>query len=248
MSYIENPKTKGSGIVCCIPQRGRCPNECEDCFFISGRSYLEPLDENTPNMPTLEEVGNRIVRVNDGNDSNNDLSLVIKMTEEYPLKFYNTINMDMLAQVHSPTVLTVNPGNMTDTAWQAVPKPITNILMYVRIRTNTWNVSLVREAVRYYTTLGVPCVLNFMAYWKNTVHIGCQHTYQYRRRTLNKYWAIEFIPWRNIMDIFAKNPLVYSCGREGRGQPTGCKYCGNCLREFYNTKERMRVGGRRNDI
>lgn len=25
MTYEENPKTKGSGIVCCIPQNGRCP-------------------------------------------------------------------------------------------------------------------------------------------------------------------------------------------------------------------------------
>ena len=68
MSYIENPKTKGSGIISCIPQKGICPNTCEDCFFQSGRSYLEPLDENLPNLP--EEVDYQIVRVNDGNDSN----------------------------------------------------------------------------------------------------------------------------------------------------------------------------------
>jgi len=43
MGYKENPKTKGSGIVCAIPQKGICPNRCEDCFFQSGRSY-----ENTP--------------------------------------------------------------------------------------------------------------------------------------------------------------------------------------------------------
>jgi hypothetical protein len=41
MSYIENPKTKGSGIVCAIPQPGVCPIGCEDCFFQSGRSFLE---------------------------------------------------------------------------------------------------------------------------------------------------------------------------------------------------------------
>lgn len=54
MRYKENPKTKGSGIIACIPQTGVCPNKCEDCFFQSGRSYLEPLEENLPNMPTVE--------------------------------------------------------------------------------------------------------------------------------------------------------------------------------------------------
>jgi|GEM_PF-4975445 len=28
--YIENPKTKGSGIICCIPQTGVCPIGCPD--------------------------------------------------------------------------------------------------------------------------------------------------------------------------------------------------------------------------
>ena len=71
MVYKENPKTKNSGILCCIPQTGKCPQGCEDCFFQSGRSYLEPLDENLPNMPTIEEAKNRLIRVNaDGNDSN----------------------------------------------------------------------------------------------------------------------------------------------------------------------------------
>jgi len=55
MTYKENPKTKGSGILCAIPQTGRCPMQCSDCFFQSGRSFLEPLDENLPNMPEFHE-------------------------------------------------------------------------------------------------------------------------------------------------------------------------------------------------
>ena len=58
MNYIENPKTKGSGIITCIPQEGICPMKCDDCFFQSGRSYLEPLDINLPNMPDLELTKN----------------------------------------------------------------------------------------------------------------------------------------------------------------------------------------------
>jgi len=56
--YKENPKTKGSGIICCIPQTGICPQKCDDCFFQSGRSYLEPLVDNLPNMPDFDTSGN----------------------------------------------------------------------------------------------------------------------------------------------------------------------------------------------
>ncbi len=38
MDYKENPKTKGSGIICAIPQKGICPSKCPDCFFQSVRS------------------------------------------------------------------------------------------------------------------------------------------------------------------------------------------------------------------
>ncbi len=58
MDYKENPKTKGSGIICCIPQTGLCLMKCKDCFFQSGRSYLEPLEENLPNMPTRVSTSN----------------------------------------------------------------------------------------------------------------------------------------------------------------------------------------------
>ena len=57
--WTWNPKTKGSGIITCIPQTGRCPNGCEDCFFQSGRSYLEPLEENLPHVPPAEMARER---------------------------------------------------------------------------------------------------------------------------------------------------------------------------------------------
>jgi len=41
MSYKENPKMVGSGMLACIPQTGRCPNNCEDCFFQSGMGGKE---------------------------------------------------------------------------------------------------------------------------------------------------------------------------------------------------------------
>jgi hypothetical protein len=239
MMYIFNPKTQGSGIICAIPQKGRCPNGCEDCFFQSGRSYLEPLDEHLPNMPSYDEADRRIVRVNDGNDSNVNRNLVRSAVVGYDDYFFNTaVNKD-LAGFEDPVVLTLNPGNMTDTGWHKVD-PIPKNLMFVRIRTNTWNLeTVVNPAIDYYTNNNVPVVLTFMAYYEEKPFM-CDD-YIYRKRTMNSYYAITTDAWERIMLPFRYNKYVYSCGKiEGEKGTSGCKYCGNCLREYYNTLERMR--------
>ncbi len=240
MTYIYNPKTTGSGIITCIPQTGRCPNNCEDCFFQSGRSYLEPLDDNLPNMPPLNIARTSIVRVNDGNDSNVNRRLVLNMTEQYPQRFYNTAINNDLEGFNQPVVLTLNPGNMTDTEWHKVKLPIPQNLMFVRIRVNTWNLdTVVKPAVEYYTSNNVPVVLTFMAYYEEYPQM--KSDYIYRKRTMNSYYAITTESWENIMSLFKYNVYVYSCGKiEGEKGKTGCRYCGNCIREYYATIERMK--------
>jgi hypothetical protein len=249
MPYIENPKTKGSGIVCAIPQKGTCPRGCADCFFQSGRSYLEPLEENTPNMPAPSfEAYDKVVRVNDGNDSNHQRAEVLRATAMYPRRFYNTSSPEDLIGYRAPVVLTVNPGEMTDQfpydPGDVGALPIPKNLMFVRVRTNTWNLNLVDEAVRRWTGVGVTVVLTFMAYHEvdsplpNTVPLGHTQDYEFRRRTLNSYWAVTTKAWRRVMARYQDNPLVYSCGSEGIS--TACKNCGNCLREYFATVERMR--------
>jgi len=240
MEYIENPKTKGSGIISCIPQKGACPNNCEDCFFQSGRSYLEPLGENLPNMPTVEQVGWRVVRVNDGNDSNFQRDVVINKTNKYPLKFYNTaIPVDLEGFQFAPVVLTINPRIMTDKAFcmlDSIPKN----LMFVRFRTNMWNLNILDKAVAYYSKREVPIVLTFMAYFTSKVREGHENSYTFRKRTLNSYWAITTDAWESVMDKYKYNKWVYSCGKiEGEKGTTACRHCGNCLREFFATMERM---------
>ncbi|MBU1028855.1 hypothetical protein KKE28_01480, partial [Patescibacteria group bacterium] len=136
VAYIENPKTAGSGIICGIPQRGVCPVGCADCFFQSGRSYLEPLDEKLPNLPTPEQAKGRIVRLNDGNDSNNQRVLVMAAADQYEHVFFNTSIPKDLAGFGRPVVLTVNPGKKTDRNAHLLTPPPTN-LMFVRFRTNT---------------------------------------------------------------------------------------------------------------
>jgi hypothetical protein len=244
--YIENPKTQGSGIVCAIPQKGRCPMGCADCFFQSGRSYLEPLEENTPNMPSLEQAAGRVVRVNDGNDSSNDRELVERETDKYRDRFFNTSDQRFLGMYPSPVVLTVNPGNMTDSIFFTLSEDVPKNLMFVRVRVNTWNLDLARRAIRWYAVQRkVPVVLTFMAYWgvsptSDATWRDHQQFYEFRRRTLNEYWCIRVSKWREIMHDLGEN-RVYSCSGPG---PSGCKHCGNCLREYYATKERMGKKGR----
>lgn len=239
MAYTENPKTKGSGIVCAIPHTGICPQNCADCFFQSGRSYLEPLSENLPNMPTAEQAFYRIVRVNDGHDSNIDRAMVMDATQRYSQRFYNTSIPDSLDKFDAPVVLTVNPGQMTDTDIHRVD-PIPLNLMFVRVRANTWNQSrVVDEAVLFYGGK-VPIVLTFMAYFKNKIPQDYSDSYILRKRTSNEYWAITTDAWRKYMARYEDNKWVYSCGKiEGERGTTACRFCGNCLREYFATMERF---------
>jgi hypothetical protein len=114
-------------------------------------------------------------------------------------------------------------------------------LMFVRIRTNMWNLyTVVKPAVDYYTSKGVPVVLTFMAYYDKKPEMN-NDSYIYRKRTINSYYAITTYAWEQVMKKFKDNYLVYSCGKiEGEKGKSGCQYCGNCVREYYNTMERMR--------
>ncbi len=245
--YITNPKTKGSGIVCAIPQKGVCPQRCDDCFFQSGRSFLEPLYENTPNMPDIRdtELYNRVVRVNDGNDSNNNQALVISKSKQFRMKFYNTSIPDNLEVFDAPVVLTLNPAKMTDKYWHKLLDPLPKNLMFVRIRTNIWNLDeVVYPAVMYYAShREIPVVLTFMAYYDKAEKIPLHYKkdYMFMTRTLNKYFAITTKAWESIMSVFKYNKWVYSCSKiEGEKGTHACHRCGNCLREYFYTMEKIR--------
>ncbi len=237
MGYIENPKTKGSGIICAIPQKGTCPVRCSDCFFQSGRSYLEPLDENLPNLPSEEQAEGFVVRMNDGNDSNNQRWLVMSAAASYKDAFYNTSMPTDLHEYDKPVVLTVNPGKMTDIRAHLVD-PVPPNLMMVRFRTNTWNTGLLHQVVEHYTRHDVPVILTFMAYYTDEIPGAHKSYYSWRQRTLNSYWVITPEAWEMIREMHADNPLVHTCGVS----PTDfkCKNCGNCIREYFVTKDRLR--------
>lgn len=243
MSYKENPKTKGSGIVCAIPQTGPCPVGCSDCFFQSGRSYLEPLAENLPNVPDNTKTWSSVLRVNDGNDSNVDRKTVENKTSYWTLRFFNTSIPKDLGKFPGPVVLTVNPGSKTDRDIYVYPHddPPPN-LMFVRFRTNTWNLGLLHIAVGFWADIAkIPVVLTFMAYHDVTsIPDAFRKDYVKRKRTLNEYWAVTEDAYDRVTLPYRRNLLVYSCGRwEGRSNG-GCVRCGNCLREFFAARERTK--------
>ena len=194
-------------------------------------------------MPCPKHYEGRVVRVNDGNDSNVQRELVIEATKEFPMKFYNTALNQALGGFDAPVVLTLNMGYQTDMYWIKVD-PIPNNLMFVRIRTNTWNIDkVVKPAIEYYTGQNVPVVLTFMAYYDTPEKIPLAHkkNYVFRKRTLNSYFAITTDAYRKVMKEFEDNYYVYSCGKlEGEKGTYKCSRCGNCLREYFATMERLR--------
>ena len=248
--YKVNPKMADSGLLACIPQTGRCPFDCEDCFFQSGRSYLEPLDENLPNIPPDELRLTHVIRVNDGFDSSVDMAYVLSETCHYPMKFYNTRNPKDLEVFEDPVVLTINPDKMTDTDYVILDN-IPKNLMFVRFRVNLWNLEMCESAVKYYSKHQVPIVLTFMAYftstfpeqWKLEEARPHEVGYIWRKRTLNSYWAITTAGFEFVMEPYRRNKWVSSCGKiEGELGDTHCRFCGNCLREYFATKERLNNG------
>ena len=229
--YLRNPKTKGSGIVCAIPQTGVCPIGCADCFFQSGRSYLEPLGANLPNLPPQELADRRVVRVNDGNDSNVDRDKVIKDTEYCGHRFFNTSIPTL--KFPAPVVLTLNPADMTDVKFHKVRAR--KNLMFVRFRTNLWNLPLLYQAIEYYSKQQVTLVITWMAYHEqSSIPIEHQYQYDYKQRTTNSYWVVGEEISDEIAREFVTEPYVDICCTGG-----SCQRCGVCLREYWRSIVRM---------
>ena len=83
----RNPKQIGSPLYDCIPQAGKCPIGCNQCFFNRpGAFYTE-----TPSIPEPDEIEpGGVVRMNCGHDSNLHRDLVISTAFQYEDAFFNT--------------------------------------------------------------------------------------------------------------------------------------------------------------
>jgi hypothetical protein len=227
--YIENPKTKDSGVLCAIPQAGPCPLNCSDCFYNGRRSYLDPLEKNTPNLPDNKQAEGYVVRMNDGWDSNLQRPRVLLAASKYRHVFFNTSLPK--TDFPGPVVVTVNPPHHDSEVYWL--EDVMNV-MAVRFRTDTTLSNAVDRviAVNYYTRLGVPVILTFSAFYDlKPPSTG----YAWKQRTLNSYWCITQQVWNSIVLPFQDNPLVFTCGRDA--ETHACKMCGNCLRLYFRWRQ-----------
>lgn len=238
----RNPKQADSNLYDCIPQTGPCPIGCNQCFYNRPGAFYVPIDQ--PHFPTLEEVGDGIVRVNCGNDSNNQREHVIASTAQYRHRFFNTSVPRF--DFPGPVVLTANPREE-----EPVGKPIWPFrdgaprnLMFVRLRVSSTNLDWVRDGVDWYTSYQVPVVLTFMAYYdaEPQVPAGVSEAvggpcYEWRVRHINPYWCPTpaFIRW--VMGQYSNDRLVSYCGSlEG----SYCRLCRNCETYYLQTVKRMK--------
>lgn len=244
MATVRNPKQEGTPFFDCIPQIGPCPIGCNQCFYNRPGAYYVPIDK--PHVPTVEEVGDGIVRMNCGNDSNNQRELVIQTAKQYKRVFFNT----SVARYDfpDPVVLTANPREEDEKAyhwpeWHAGEwiSPAGN-LMFVRLRTSATNLDLVDRVAAAWTAAQVPVVITYMAYYDHEPAVPADlgfrgQCYEWRVRHINSYWCAtkDFMRW--VMRHYYGNRLVSMCGSFDSGY---CRACRNCETHYLQTMKRLR--------
>lgn len=229
---VRNPKQEGSNVFDCKPQSGPCPINCNQCFYNREGAFY--VDIYKPHMPSPEEVGDGIMRVNSGHDSNIEREKVIKDTEIYPRRFFNTSipNFDF----PGPVVFTANPKE--EKGFFGPPDEDIVNLMYVRLRVSSSNANfvLVAEAVREWTKVQVPVVLTFMAYYDGKP--PNIEKYIWKQRHINNYWCAmdEFMASTLLAMQQYGGKLVFMCGSIKSNK---CKDCRLCEAFYWQTIKRM---------
>ena len=189
----------------------------------------------------MEEVGDGIVRVNCGNDSNNQREHVIASTAQYPRRFFNTSIPQF--DFPGPVVLTANPREERRGVDPYEINPPAN-LMFVRLRASSTNLHLIREQIANWSDWLVPVVLTFMAYYDAEPLVPAEvlaavggPCYEWRVRHINSYYCPTpaFIRW--VVDAYRGNRLVSYCGSlEG----SYCRLCRNCETYYLQTIKRLK--------
>ncbi len=207
----RNPKQEGTNLFDCIPQKGPCPNNCNQCFYNEG-FYLSK-DEN--HFPSKDEVKDGIVRVNSGHDSNINRAWVIESTAHYPKRFFNTSipRFDFPA----PVVFTVNDQ---EEQFPFLPKFFTGCvgknldnLMFVRIRVSSTNLRHVIVAAEEWGIKGIPVVLTFMRYRDQETGHQDRVCYTKKVNINNVYWCPTLLFMTETLRVVRRfNSEIKMCG------------------------------------
>lgn len=215
--------------------------DCHQCFYNRPGAYYIPHSE-LPLIPDPEEVGDGIVRMNCGHDSNNEFEKVVKAAACYKHVFFNT-SLPMLGHFPGPVVFT---ANRCEESRPTLIAPPLNNLMFVRLRTSATNLLYIDMAIEHYTAWQVPVVITFMAYYDVQPQVsgqvckdigGREECYEWRVRHINSYWCPTKVFMRYVMNRYQNNRLVSMCSSIGSAY---CRDCRNCETHYYQTQKRLR--------
>lgn len=243
---IRNPKQVDSNLYDCRPQTGSCPIGCNQCFYNRPGAYY--TDISKPNMPDPVKVGNDIVRMNCGHDSNMQRELVIATAGQYKNFFFNTSIANY--NFPGPVVLTINCCEEEPKRAIMPPISIPPNLMFVRIRASASNLGDVHRLVTDWLLSDVPIVITFMAYYDEDVVNGVMKythpfyctvkkpLYEYKTRHINKYYCpTKEMKIRTMKSLNAEhNRLLTMCGTFDSNY---CKDCRNCESYYWITRRRL---------
>ncbi|MEN6406145.1 MAG: hypothetical protein ABFC77_06710 [Thermoguttaceae bacterium] len=205
-----------------------------------------PIDQ--PSIPTPEEVGDGIVRMNSGNDSNNQRELVIETAARYKHAFFNTSLPTF--DFPRPVVWTANPCEEQPVRIPpALATSTPKNLMFVRLRVSSTNLRHIKLAADWFAMKHIPVVLTFMAYYEaepqpptDVLAAVGGPCYEWRVRHINSYHCPTAAFIRYVLGMFDGNRLVSYCGafdNEGNCTPY-CQFCRNCETFYYQSIKRMR--------
>jgi len=243
---MSNPKQEGTDLWSCRSQTGLCPNKCNQCYYNRPGAYY--CDVNEPQLPDPDIVGDGIVRVNAGHDSNIERELAIEQASRYKNYFFNTSipNFDFPA----PVVYTANREEELPPRSHSYPPNIVPAnLMFVRLRVSASNLDKMLSLITSWVLADVPVVLTFMAYYEDE-ELECvkrfSHPYLSTVDTLyekkvhvkNTYWCATEQMKRAVCEILqvGRNRLLSMCGTITSSR---CKDCMNCVSHYWITKRRM---------
>lgn len=237
---MDNPKQFRSNLVDCIPQKGPCPIDCPECYY-----NLNFYAGHEPIVPKPEDVKDKIVRVNSGNDSNVDVELVIKAALKYENFFFNT-SIDRL-NFPGPVVFTANADETRD-AIVVANRPN---LMFVRLKTSPANLNKVQRAVEFYISRTVPVVITFMRYFEKrraeevfddaNYHIippSFEDVFEHKTHIKNSWWQLTEeakVKIASYLGVY-ENILINTCGSI---KSPFCKDCRNCEAFYWISKNRI---------
>jgi len=225
---LRNPKQEGTNVFDCRVQTGKCPINCNQCFYNRENAYYS--DINQPDIPSIEEVGdNGIVRMNCGHDSNIEREKCIETAQKYKHYFFGTSipNFDF----PGPVVFTANRDEEELIPFLDVPKN----MMFIRLRVSSTNLHLIKKAVAYYSKY-VPVILTFMAYYTEPPE---KENYEWRVRHINSYWCAKKDFIVNVVDEMKAigGRMVALCGAIDHNYCISCK---NCETYYWQTIKHMK--------